>query len=279
MAEPVVRALAPALVQVDARRGFAPLALRMGRAPLVERARGQGIGALAVRNCYHFAALWPEVEALGAEGLVGLAFVNAMSYVAPAGGRRPLYGTNPMAFAWPRPGGEPPLVFDQASSASARGEIMIHARDGKPIPEGWAIDRDGNPTTDPEAALQGAQLPFGGYKGASIALMIELLAGPLIGDLLSFEATELDNRDGGPPLGGELVLALDPARFVPPGSGPEPPAHAERLFERILDEPGTRLPSARRYQARRRTPTEGVVIPRSLHETILRLREEGAGQG
>jgi len=103
------------------------------------------------------------------------------AYVAPAGGTKPVYGTNPMAFAWPR-AGKPPMVFDQASSASARGEIQLHLRDGKPLPEGWAIDAEGKPTTDPQAALGGAQLTFGGYKGAAIALMVELLAGALIGE-------------------------------------------------------------------------------------------------
>ncbi|MCH9672844.1 MAG: Ldh family oxidoreductase, partial [Gammaproteobacteria bacterium] len=185
---PTVTAIAPSVLQVDADGGFAPLALEVGRAPLVKLAKEQGIAAQAIVNSYHFAALWPEVEALADEGLVAFAYVAAMRYVAPAGGVKPLYGTNPMAFAWPRDG-RPPLVFDQASSASARGEIMLHQRDGHAIPEGWAIDADGNPTTDPTAALSGAQLAFGGYKGASIALMVELLAGALVGDLFSFEAS------------------------------------------------------------------------------------------
>ena len=267
-AEPKVERLAPAVVKVDGCNGFAPLALEAGREPLVELAREMGIAALAVTNTHHFAALWPETEALAERGLVGFAFVAAMSYVAPAGGVKPLYGTNPMSFAWPREGGRPPLVFDQASSASARGEIMIHQRDGEPIPEGWGIDPDGNPTTDPAAALAGAQLPFGGYKGASIALMVELLAGALVGDLFSFEASEVDTGDGGPPRGGELVIAIDPAKT---STGGDPLRHAEALFARILEQEGTRLPSDRRYAARRRTPAEGVTIPRSLHDTIRDL--------
>ena len=245
------------------------LALEAGREPLVALAREQGIAALAVTNTHHFAALWPETEALAERGLVGFAFVVAMSYVAPAGGTKPLYGTNPMSFAWPRDGGRPPLVFDQASSASARGEIMLHQRDEESIPEGWGIDADGNPTTDPAAALAGAQLPFGGYKGASIALMIELLAGALVGDLFSFEASDVNPGDGGPPRGGELVLAIDPAKL---SVGANPVRHTEALFARILEQEGARLPSDRRYAARQRTPTEGVTIPRTLHDTIASLR-------
>ena len=267
-ATPTVERLAPAVVGVDGRYGFAPLALEAGRGPLVELAREQGIAVLAVTNTHHFAALWPETEALAERGFVAFAFVAAMAYVAPAGGAKPLYGTNPMSFAWPREGG-PPLVFDQASSASARGEIMIHERDGKPLPEGWGIDADGNPTTDPAAALAGAQLPFGGYKGASIALMIELLAGALVGDLFSFEASEVDPGDGGPPRGGELVIAIDPAQC---SRGGNPIRHAEALFARVLEQGGARLPSDRRYAARRRTPTEGITIPRSLYDALQDLR-------
>jgi delta1-piperideine-2-carboxylate reductase len=271
-AVPKVHDLAPAIVQVDGQNGFAPLALHIGRAPLIERARRHGIAALAVTQIYHFAALWPEVEALAEQGLVAFAFTAAMSYVAPAGGRRPLYGTNPMAFAWPR-AEHPPLVFDQASSASARGEIQLHLRDSTAIPEGWGIDPEGHPTTDPAAALAGAQLPFGGYKGAAIALMIELLAGALIGEVFSFEASARDNRDGGPPVGGEFMIAIDPARCVPHGDRQRQLAHAEQLFANILAQEGTRLPSDRRYAARQRTQTEGITIPRALYEELQKLAE------
>ena len=266
-AVPEVRELAPAIVQVDGKNGFAPLALHIGQGPLASKARQYGIAALAVTQSYHFAALWPEVEALAAQGLVAFAWTQAMSYVAPAGGRQPLYGTNPMAFAWPR-AGHPPLVFDQASSASARGEIQLHLRDGRPIPAGWAIDMAGHPTTDPAAALAGAQLPFGGYKGAAIALMIELLAGALIGEVFSFEASARDNNDGGPPIGGEFMIAIDPVRCVGHGDQQRQLAHAEQLFANILAQEGTRLPSDRRYAARQRTPTQGITIPRALYEEL-----------
>jgi delta1-piperideine-2-carboxylate reductase len=271
-AVPQLRELAPAVVQVDGQNGFAPLALQIGCAPLADKAHDHGIAALAVTQIYHFAALWPEVEALATQGLVAFAFTAAMSYVAPAGGSRPLYGTNPMAFAWPR-AEHPPLVFDQASSASARGEIQLHLRDGTAIPAGWAIDAEGHPTTDPAAALAGAQLPFGGYKGAAIALMIELLAGALIGEVFSFEASERDNRDGGPPVGGEFMIAIDPTRCVAHGDRQRQLAHAEQLFANILAQEGTRLPSDRRYAARQRTPTEGVTIPQALYEELQRLAE------
>ena len=269
---PEVHELAPAIVHVDGKNGFAPLALQIGSAPLAEKARQYGIAALAVTRIYHFAALWPEVEALAGEGLVAFAFTAARSYVAPAGGNKPLYGTNPMAFAWPR-AGHPPLVFDQASSAGARGEIQLHLRDGKPIPAGWALDAAGHPTTDPAAALAGAQLPFGGYKGAAIALMIELLAGALIGEVFSFEASMRDNHDGGPPGGGEFMIAIDPVRCVGHGNRQQQLAHAEQLFANILAQEGTRSPSDRRYAARQRTSREGITIPRALYEALQHAGE------
>ncbi|MGB1311323.1 MAG: Ldh family oxidoreductase [Leucothrix sp.] len=266
---PVLSELAPAVVKVDAANGFSSLPLEMGTAALAEKAREQGIAALAITNSYHFAALWPEVECLAEQGLVAFAFVTAKSYVAPAGGIKPLFGTNPMAFAWPREG-KPPVVFDQASSASARGEIMIHERDGQAIPDAWAIDAEGHSTNDASAALAGAQLPFGGYKGSSIALMVELLAGALIGDVFSFEATANDIRDGGPPKRGEFMMAIDPKRCVQ-GGGPSQLAHAETLFGEILSQEGTRLPSDRRYRMRQSTPVDGITIPKSLYDECLML--------
>jgi len=244
-ATPTVSLSDSSVVHVDARHGFCPLALQMGLPALTEKANSHGIAALAIHNTYNIAALWPEVEKLASEGLVAFAFTAANAYVAPAGGTEAVYGTNPMAFAFPREG-HLPLVFDQASSASARGEIQLHQRAGKPIPEGWAIDAQGNPTTDAEAALKGAQLPFGGYKGAALALMVELLAGALIGENFSVESSAHDKHGIGAPFGGELLLALNPRHFTSSSYQ----QRAETLFSRILEQPGTRLPSDRRYALR-----------------------------
>lgn len=265
-ADPQVRRVGPCAVVVEGDRGLAPLAIELGRAPLIEAARENGMAALALRRTHHYAALWPETEALAEAGLAAMAFVNSPPYMAPAGGKRPFFGTNPMSFAWPRPGGGA-MVWDQASAAMARGEIMIAGRDGHALPPGAAIDREGEPTTDPAAALEGAQLAFGGYKGAAIALMVDLLCGPLIGEVSSWEAGEEDNRDGGPATGGELILALDPARL---GAG-DALERGERLFARLLEMEGTRLPGERRFANRQRTPTEGVEIPARLHASIVEL--------
>ena len=270
-ADPQLRRIGPCAIVVEGDRGLAPLAIELGRPALIEAARANGMAALAIRRTHHYAALWPETQALAEAGLVAMAFVNSPPYMAPAGGKRPFFGTNPMSFAWPRPAGDGrtggAMVWDQASSAMARGEIQIARRDGHALPPGAGLDRDGNPSTDPAAVLEGAQLPFGGYKGAAIALMVDLLAGPLIGEVSSAEAGEADNGDGGPATGGELILALDPTRF----GADDAVARGERLFEQLLGLEGTRLPGDRRVAARARTPAEGVEIPASLHGTILGL--------
>jgi len=267
-ATPVLSVSESAVVHVDAQDGFCPLALQVGMAPLAQKANAHGIAALAIHNVYNIAALWPEVEALAEQGLVAFAFTAANAYVAPHGGTKPVFGTNPMAFAWPR-NNQPPFVFDQASSMSARGEIQLHAIAGKKIPDGWAIDERGNPTNEPDAALQGSQLPFGGHKGSSIALMIELLAGALIGDLFSYESSEKDTLKVGAPFGGEFIIAIDPAHTLSDGNTAAAQNRAENLFKRILEQDGTRLPSSRRYEARARTQKDGVKIPVALHEQII----------
>ena len=160
------------------------------------------------------------------------------------------------------------MACDQAAAAMARGELQSARRDGRQVPDGVGIDAEGNATNDPEAILAGAQLPFGGYKGGSIALMVDLLAGPLIGEVCSFEAGERDNADGGAATGGELVLALDPARF----GGDDAVDHGERLFERMLAQEGVRLPGDRRLIARLETPESGIEVPLVLHEKIEALR-------
>ena len=266
-ARPRIEQLAPAVIRVDGDGGFAPLGQALAHQPLVDCARTNGIASLAFVNMFHVAALWPEVEKLAMDGLCGFAFTPSYPYVAPAGGIKPVYGTNPMGFSWPRQG-QMPLVFDQSSAMMARGEIQICARDGHPVPETAGIGPNGETTTDPNVVLQGAQLGFGGYKGAALALMVELLAGALIGEFLSIESMEDDAGKGGPPKGGELMIAIDPARHGDPEGFL---AHGEKLFEAILAQEGTRLPGSRRFENRQKTAQMGIDIPESLHCSILEL--------
>lgn len=264
-ARPTVKRLAPAVVQIDGHRGFAPLAMHSAREALAPVAREQGIAAAALVNVHHFSALWVDIEPLVEAGLAAMCFTAYMPSVAPAGASTPFFGTNPMAFGWPRAKGRT-MIFDQASAAMARGEIMIAAREGHPVPAGSGLDAAGNPTTDPAAILKGAQLAFGGYKGSSLALMVELLAAGLIGQPFSYEAGEEDNRDGGPPRGGVLVIALDPAKFGDADGWRE---HAERFLLKLSGLDDVRLPGDRRARNRARIASEGVTLPAKLWSDAL----------
>ncbi|MBA1201732.1 Ldh family oxidoreductase [Pseudomonas capeferrum] len=265
---PTVSQPAPSIIKVDAHHAYSLLAFQTGLPVLVEQARRQGVAALVIRNCFHFSALWPEVEAIAAHGLVGLAMTPSHAWVAPEGGSKGVFGTNPLAFAWPRPQGEP-FVFDFATSAIARGDIELHARQQKPIPLGWGVDVDGVPSTDAQAVLAGAMQTFGGHKGSALAAMIELLAGALIGDMTSAQSLAFDDGAGATPCHGELLLAFDPRRFLGDdlALGQE---RAEQLFSAITDQ-GARLPSQRRFAARQRSRSEGVWVEQALLQDIESL--------
>lgn len=246
-----------AVIRVDADGGFSSPAFELGLPHLVARADALGVAAMAINDCTHFSALWPEVEAVTDRGLAALVMCPSYASVAPAGGKSPLLGTNPLAFGWPRPDKDP-YVFDFATSVAARGEIELHRRAGKALPEGWALDAEGQPTTDPTAALAGAMLPFGGHKGSAIGTMIELLAGAMIGDLTSPEALAHLGTTTLAPKHGELVLAFAPKVFAAGRPG-NPFARAESLLEAITAQ-GARLPSARRFAARATAQRDGILL-------------------
>ncbi|MCJ8517488.1 LDH2 family malate/lactate/ureidoglycolate dehydrogenase [Pseudorhizobium tarimense] len=261
-----------AIVKVNAGGGFANPAFEVGVPALAARARQFGLAALVINDCTHFSALWPEVEAVTEEGLAALVMCPSYATVAPTGGTKPLLGTNPFAFGWPRKGSTP-YVFDFATSVAARGEVELHRRAGKQLPEGWAIDVDGELTTDPEAALAGAMLPFGGHKGSAIGTMIELLAGIMIGDLTSPEVLDYLGTTTLAPMHGELIIALSPEAFSAGRRG-DPFARAEALFGSIIGQ-GARLPSMRRFLAREKSEAQGIALTTAEMEQLDRLLEKG----
>lgn len=270
-AQPNVTDMSASVVRADARKGVSLLALQAGMPMLIEKAKKTGIAALAINNCFHFSALWPEVEMLSRASLAGIAMVPSHAWVAPAGGTRGTIGTNPLAFSWPR-AGKHPFTFDFATSQFARGEIELYRRAGKPLPEGVAIDQHGNPTTDAEEAMKGAMLTFGGYKGSALSIMIELLAGPLIDDLTSKESMEFAEGNPEAPFHGEIIIAFDPY-ILSGGKTSENNDRAERLFADIIDQ-GARLPSQRRYEAREKNhKANSVSIPRNLYDDLLKLKK------
>ena len=255
-----------AVVRCDGQNGYAPLALRRSCAPLANAALQNGVAALALTKSHHFAALWQETEALAERGVAALACVCYLPAVAPAGGKTALFGTNPISFAWPR-ANRPPLAFDMATASVAKGEVQIAARDGKPLPPGCGLDADGEPSTDAAAVLRGVLLPFGGYKGSALAMMVELLAAALVGENFSFEAAQTDNKDGAPPRGGELIIALSPQMLA--GDGWQ--EHAESFLRKMEEMPGVRAPGARRHRNRQNTGAR--AIDANLLQKIRALAE------
>ncbi len=264
-ADPIVTDHAASVVKVDACGGNSLLALKNGLQLLSQKAKATGIAALAINNTFHYSALWWEVELISKLGLVAIAMSPTMPFVAPYGGTKPLLGTNPIAFAWPRPGNDP-YTFDFATSAAARGEVEIRRRRGEILPSEWAIDNEGQPTTDAEIAMSGALLPFGKHKGSAISIMVELLAGPLIGDLLSYQTGPVNNTENKGIVHGELIIAIDPDHF---GVSFEA---AEGLFQEIVAQ-GARLPSQRRRTAKQRSNKDGLLISKELLVELKQLSE------
>ncbi len=244
-AKPTIRHLTPAVIQVDGHGCFAPLAQAVGLPALTEATAKIGIAALSLVGVHHFAALWPETEYLADRGFVGIACTAYMPSVAPAGSNEALFGTNPLSFAWPRPGHNP-VVYDMATASMAMGDVQIAARDGREVPLGTGLDANGQPTTDPAAIAKGVLLPFGGYKGSAIAMMVELLAAGMTGEQFSFEARDTDNKDGGPPRGGEMIIGMSPAIIA--GDGWQD--HVEGFVQKLSNIDGVRMPGARRHKNR-----------------------------
>lgn len=260
-AEPTLSRVRAATLMVDAADGFAYPAIDLALQHLPRVAAETGIAAAAIARSNHAGALGAHVERLAEAGLVALFFANTPEAIAPAGGTKAVFGTNPIAFACPLPG-RPPIVVDLALSAVARGTIVAARQKGEAIPEGWALDADGRPTTDPEAALKGTMVALGGAKGATLALMVEVLAAALTGAHLAFEASSFLDEKGPPPGTGQMILAIDPAGF----------GHASfatritALAAAIEAQAGTRLPGERRRRLRERAEAEGLVLPAALVE-------------
>ena len=245
-ARPEVKKVSPSVIKVLGNRAFAPMILKAGLPELIKLAKETGVAVLAITNSHHMAAMWPETEAIAEQGLVGFACTSYKPMVAPAGAKKALFGTNPISFAWPRLG-KTPVVYDMATAAMAMGEVQVAAREGHKVPLGTGLNKDGKETTDPnEITKGGVLLPFGGYKGSAIAMMVELLAGALVGETFSFETAAKDNKDGGPPSGGEFILAISPEKIA----GPNWNNHADEFFNKMSDMEGVRLPGERRHKNR-----------------------------
>lgn len=255
-AEPLVTRPRPSVVKVDAATGFAHSAIDLGFAELIPSAKEQGIAVLAINNSYNCGILGYHTYRLAKAGLLGIGFTNAPASIAPSGGAKPVVGTNPVSIAAPSETGEPMILIDQSASTIAKSEVLKHAREGLPIPVGWALDPEGNQTTDPNIGLKGSMSPSGGYKGVGIALMTELLAAAMTGATLGVDASPFSGTAGGPPKTGQFFVAIDPAAT----SGGHFADRLTRLVSMIHDQDGAHLPGDGRRAKRAKAKVEGVDV-------------------
>lgn len=249
----------PGVLAIDAGHGFAYPAIDFAVAELPRLAREQGVVAAPIRRSSHCGAAGLHVERLAEQGLVAMLFANTPGAIAPWGGSKPVFGTNPIAFAAPLAGREP-VVIDMALSKVARGPIVAAKQKGEAIPEGWALDVHGKPTTDAAAALAGTMVPLGDAKGATLAMMVEILAAALVGAHFGFQASSFIDAVGGPPDTGQLILAIDPHAM----GGNWFDERMRALAHAIEAQEGTRLPGVRRLTLRAKAQAEGIDMPAEL---------------
>ncbi len=266
-AVPVVARDSKAACLVDAKQGLAFEACALAVEEAIRRAKEFGVAFVAVTNSNHFGVAAYHAEAIAQAGLVGLAFGNSPAAMPAWGGKTALFGTNPIAATFPRRDA-PPIVIDLSLSEVARGRIMLAARDGKPIPNGWALDKDGNPTTDANAALEGSMLPAGGVKGAMLALTVELMVCALSGAAFGFESDSFFVEAGKPTRIGQAFLAIDPGALAGREVFLE---RVETLVAAMMQDEGVRLPGQRRRANRERAQRDGIAIAPELLAKIRTL--------
>lgn len=262
-AVPVVRARKGGALVVDAAEGLAFPACDLAVAEAMAAAREHGIAIAGVVRSHHCGVLVDHLRPVAAAGLVGLGFANSPSAMPAAGGRHAIFGTNPVAAIFPRQAADP-LMIDLSLSEVARGKVALAAKDAKPIPLGWALDAEGNPTTDAKAALNGSMLPLGAVsspKGAMLALVVELLVTALIGANFGFEASSFFVDEGNRPGIGQTFVVIDPGALA--GSAGYL-ARVEVLVAEMLRDDGVRLPGVRREQLRRKAEAEGIEVSDAL---------------
>lgn len=264
-AQPTVEQVTDSYLRVDAHSGFAQVALEAARPAILQALEQQGVAIAAIRNSHHHSALWPDIEPFAEAGYAAITAVAAgVPNTAPAGATEPVYGTNPFAYAAPNAGSHP-LVVDFATSAISFGDVTLAAQEGKALPAGTGLDEDGHETTDAAAIVDGGTLlPFGGHKGASLSLMVELLAAALTGGDFSVEAAEGKPEGAVTTRTGQFVLAIDPNR----GATGDFAERAQQLIAVLRGAGLERLPGDRRYAARDEAASRGIPVTPAIRDLL-----------
>nr|WP_279343745.1 Ldh family oxidoreductase [Variovorax terrae] len=259
-----------AAVLVDACQGLAFPACDLAVREAVATAQELGVCFAGVTHSHHCGVVVDHLRAAAAAGLVGLGFANSPAAMPAAGGRHPVFGTNPVAAVFPRRAADP-LLIDLSLSEVARGKLMVAAKEGRPIPLGWALDKDGQPTTDPRAGLEGSMLPIGAVsspKGSMLALIVELLVTAVIGAQFGFEASSFFVDEGNAPRIGQAFIVIDPGALAGAQVYYE---RMETLMAEILKDDGVRLAGARRLQLEAKARVQGLTIPQALYQSLDQL--------
>jgi (2R)-3-sulfolactate dehydrogenase (NADP+) len=259
-AKPVLKRLSPVSFVVDPKKGFAHPAIEKGFAALIPAAQKYGIAALAVTKSYNAATLGYHTGYLAKQGLLAFGFTNAMPAMAPVGGSRKVIGTNPLSFAVPGPKGKIAFLIDQSSSAVTWTAVKRAAEGGRAIPLGWALDRDGQPTTDAAKGLEGSMAPSGGAKGFGQGLIVEVMCAAMAGAARGLEMGSFMENDGKYIGCGQFFIALSPKLF----SGKIFDKQVAALKKSIVSQPGARMPNSRRDANQKRLRREGLPIDAAL---------------
>ena len=265
----VARSKGAALL-VDARQGLAFPACDLAIAQAVATARQFGVSFAGVTNSHHCGVLVDHLRPVAAAGLVGLGFANSPAAMPAAGGKHPVFGTNPVAAVFPRRAADA-LLIDLSLSEVARGKLMVAAKEGKSIPLGWALDSQGRPTTDPKAGMTGSMLPIGAVsspKGAMLALIVELLVTAVIGAQFGFEASSFFVDEGNQPRIGQAFVVIDPGALAGADSYFQ---RMETIITEMLVDEGVRLAGARRLALEQQAQQAGVSIPDALLAQLMAL--------
>lgn len=257
---------------VDAHNGLAFPACDLAIATAIAAAQKTGVCFVGITNSHHCGVLVDHLRAVAAAGMVGLGFANSPAAMPAAGGKHPIFGTNPVAAVFPRRAGEP-LMIDLSLSEVARGKLMVAASAGKAIPLGWALDAQGNPTTDPAAGMAGSMLPVGASsspKGAMLALIVELMVTAVVGAQFGFEASSFFVEAGNVPRLGQAFIVIDPGALAGKDVYFE---RMETVITEMLVDDGVRLAGSRRLALERQATLTGITIPDALFASLVKLTQ------